>query len=161
MNKDTLFSSLFIQVTQSVVGTVNNLMEIEENELEQTEQSSSVVTSLEQQVSNVQKNPENFTDVQDNVGVQAVKLDPDITNGITFVNFWATDDTGQIIPNADLTEENTQLYNENQEIRRENTSASIHISSHVLELALSGNQVVLSNIIFFHMFVLNGSIVVV
>ncbi|PIK59212.1 hypothetical protein BSL78_03851 [Apostichopus japonicus] len=120
-----------------VVGTVNNLMEVDEDKLDETQGTSSVVNSLEQQVSNVQENPENFTDIQNNVGVQAVKLDPDITKAITFLNLPPNNITMQDALNADLSKENTRLYNDQQEVRTFNsTSSSIYVPSRILEIAL-------------------------
>ncbi|XP_071830277.1 adhesion G-protein coupled receptor G7-like [Apostichopus japonicus] len=124
------------EVTESVVGTVNNLMEVNERSLEQTVGSSSVIVSLEQQISNVQKNPNNFTDVQHNVGVQAVKLDPDITKAVTFINLPPSNTTGRDAVNADLAEENTRLFNDKQEVRTDNSTTSIYVPSMILELAL-------------------------
>lgn len=87
-------------------------MEVDESDLENSEGSSTVVNTLEEQVSNVQKNPENFTDVQDNVGVKAVKVDPVVTKAMTFVNLPPDYvDENEDILNADLTEESTMLYN--------------------------------------------------
>ncbi|PIK59214.1 hypothetical protein BSL78_03853 [Apostichopus japonicus] len=129
-------NSSSIEVTESVVGTVNNLMEVNERSLEQTVGSSSVIVSLEQQISNVQKNPNNFTDVQHNVGVQAVKLDPDITKAVTFINLPPSNTTGRDALNADLAEENTRLFNNKQEVRTDNSTTSIYVPSKILELAL-------------------------
>ncbi|XP_071830018.1 uncharacterized protein [Apostichopus japonicus] len=123
-------------VTESVVGTVNNLMEVDEDKLDETQGTSSVVNSLEQQVSNVQENPENFTDIQNNVGVQAVKLDPDITKAITFLNLPPNNITMQDALNADLSKENTRLYNDQQEVRTFNSTSSIYVPSRILEIAL-------------------------
>lgn len=136
---DTLIRCSLYQVTESVIGTVNNLMEVERPQLEETDGSSSVINSLEQQISNVQKNPENFTDVQPNIGVKAVKLDPIITKAITFLNLPPSNKTGTDTLNADLTEENTRLYNNLEEVRSDKSTTSIYIPSRILELALNGN----------------------
>ncbi|XP_071830025.1 uncharacterized protein [Apostichopus japonicus] len=125
------------EVTQSVLGTVNNLMEVDEDELgKETQGSSSVIISLEQQVSNVQENPGNFTDVQVNVGVQAVKVNPSITNAITFISLSPTKNTHQDVQNADLSEENTILHNDEREIQTDNSLTSIFVPSIILEQAL-------------------------
>ncbi|PIK41196.1 putative tyrosine-protein kinase [Apostichopus japonicus] len=125
------------EVTQSVLGTVNNLMEVDEDELgKETQGSSSVIISLEQQVSNVQENPGNFTDVQVNVGVQAVKVNPSITNAITFISLSPTNNTHQDVQNADLSEENTILHNDEREIQTDNSLTSIFVPSIILEQAL-------------------------
>ncbi|PIK59943.1 hypothetical protein BSL78_03098 [Apostichopus japonicus] len=126
-------------VTESVIGTVNNIMEVDESDLENSEGSSTVVNTLEEQVSNVQKNPENFTDVQDNVGVKAVKVDPVVTKAMTFVNLPPDYvDENEDILNADLTEESTMLYNNENEVQSEDCISSIFIPAKILEHVKQG-----------------------
>ncbi|PIK56356.1 putative G-protein coupled receptor [Apostichopus japonicus] len=131
-------------VTESVVGTVNNLMEVEETKLDQSESTASVVISLEQQVSKVQENPENFTDVQDNVGVRAVKLDPDITNGVTFFNLSPFNGSKEEVLAADFETENTRLFNNDTEVQTGNSIASIYVPKAVLELTKKVRQHLMS-----------------
>ncbi|XP_071830067.1 adhesion G-protein coupled receptor G2-like [Apostichopus japonicus] len=111
-------------------------MEVNETELVEADASTSVINSLEQQVSNVQENPENFTDVQDNVGVKAVKFDPELTKSITFINLIPEEFTGSDVLNTDLSEENAQLYNERSEVLLNRSASSIYIPSNILEIAL-------------------------
>lgn len=122
-----------------MIGTVNNIMEVDESDLENSEGSSTVVNTLEEQVSNVQKNPENYTDVQDNVGVKAVKVDPVVTKAMTFVNLPPDYvDENEDILNADLTEESTMLYNNENEVQSEDCISSIFIPAKILEHVKQG-----------------------
>lgn len=122
------------------MGTVNNLMEIDEEILDTTQETNSVVTSLEQQVTNVQQNPENFTEIENNVGVQAVKLDPHVTNAVTFVNFPPVNVVNGSVLSADLSEEYTELYNDVGEVEIPNSTSSIFIPRDILDLAQKGNM---------------------
>lgn len=127
-------------VTNSLVGTVNNLMEVDESQLEEAEDTHVVVVSLEQQVSNVQKNPDNFTEVEDNVGVKAVKIDPSVTDAITFVNLAPEDTEGSERLYADLAENNTVLFNNEEEVQKDNTITSIYLPPKILQLAREVDQ---------------------
>ncbi|PIK59209.1 putative G-protein coupled receptor, partial [Apostichopus japonicus] len=122
------------------------LIEIDEDELgKETQGSSSVIICLEQLVSNVQENPGNFTDVQANVGVQAVKVNPSITNAITFISLSPSNSTHQDVQNADLSEENTILHNDEREIQTDISLTSIFVPSIILELALIAVEGIDSN----------------
>ncbi|KAJ8022428.1 Adhesion G-protein coupled receptor G4 [Holothuria leucospilota] len=122
-------------VTDSVIGTVSNLMEIEEDTLANAGETSTVVVSLEQQVSNVQQNSDNFTEVVDNVGVKAVKIDPTITKAITFANLSPAKGNNDGDFYGDLTDEKTVLFNEEKEVKDENIVSSLYLPPKILQLA--------------------------
>ncbi|PIK56358.1 hypothetical protein BSL78_06732 [Apostichopus japonicus] len=123
------------EVTQSVVGTVSNLMEIGEDQLEQAEDTASVISSLDQQVSNKQKQSDNFTDVQENVGVTAVKFDPTITSGVTFLYLPSSNIPKEELLTADFKQENTRLFIDENEVYINTSTASIFIPKGILDLA--------------------------
>lgn len=117
-------------------------MEVDEIALEESESSTTLVTSLEHQVSNVQENPGNFTDIQNNVGVLAVKLDPINNNSITLVNVLPEGQDGNEIEYADLSKNNTQLYSYEKVVK--NSVSSIFVPTGILDLALEGKSIRLS-----------------
>ncbi|KAJ8022333.1 Tolloid-like protein 2 [Holothuria leucospilota] len=127
-------------VTDSVVGTVNNLMEVPEDTLAQAADTSSYVASLEKQVTNVHQNPDNFTEVQNNVGVKAVKLNPNVTKAITFINLSPFDLNKAERLSANLSDENTVLFNDEEEVKNENSSSSIYIPPKILQVANEAYQ---------------------
>ncbi|KAJ8022249.1 Adhesion G-protein coupled receptor G4 [Holothuria leucospilota] len=123
------------EVTDSVVGTVNNIMQVDETTLEESGESITVVSSLEQQISNVQQNPDNFTEVEDNVGVKAVKLNKNITKGLTFLTLKRVKESNEQTQTNSLSEDTTQLINNEKEIRLDNTTASLYLPPKIFEIA--------------------------
>ncbi|KAJ8022694.1 Adhesion G-protein coupled receptor G4 [Holothuria leucospilota] len=123
------------EVTDSVVGTVNNVMQVDETTLEESGESITVVSSLEQQVSNVQQNPDNFTEVEDSVGVKAVKVDKNITRALTFLTLKPVEESDEQTQTNSLSEETTQLLNNENEIRLDNTTASLYLPPKIFEIA--------------------------
>ncbi|PIK38201.1 putative G-protein coupled receptor, partial [Apostichopus japonicus] len=71
------------EVTNAFIGLLTNLMNFEAESL-QTTSSNKIISLLEQQISLVQQNQGNFTEVQDKLAVVAVKLDPQLADFITF-----------------------------------------------------------------------------
>lgn len=110
-------------------------MEIGEDQLEQAEDTASVISSLHQQVSNRQKQSDNFTDVQENVGVTAVKFDPTITSGVTFLYSPSSNIPEQELLTADFKQENTRLFNDENEVYIDTSTVSIFIPKGILDLA--------------------------
>ncbi|XP_071848369.1 adhesion G-protein coupled receptor G4-like isoform X2 [Apostichopus japonicus] len=87
------------EVTNAFIGTVNNLMNFEAESL-QTTSSNKIISLLEQQISLVQQNQNNFTEVQDKLAVVAVKLDPQLADFITF--FHEPDEDGGSVTDGEL-----------------------------------------------------------
>ncbi|KAJ8022451.1 Adhesion G-protein coupled receptor G2 [Holothuria leucospilota] len=113
-------------VTQSVVGIVNNVMEVDEAHLEDTGSAQTFIVSLERQISNLQKTgSENFTEVLSNVGVKAVKVDPSVTEAITFITVVSGDRNVSERLKTDLSDENTLLFNNVEEVKRENGNSDL------------------------------------
>ncbi|XP_071830098.1 adhesion G protein-coupled receptor L3-like isoform X3 [Apostichopus japonicus] len=113
-------------VTKAVVGTVNNLMNL------QTTSSNNVIELLERQISLVQQNEQNFTEVQGNIAVKAVKLDSHVPDFITF--FHNPDEDAISLTNGDL-----NLDHANSTLNRGRQTA-IFIHGSVLEHAVTANE---------------------
>ncbi|XP_071830092.1 adhesion G protein-coupled receptor L3-like isoform X6 [Apostichopus japonicus] len=113
-------------VTKAVVGTVNNLMNL------QTTSSNNVIELLERQISLVQQNEQNFTEVQGNIAVKAVKLDSHVPDFITF--FHNPDEDAISLTNGDL-----NLDHANSTLTRGRQTA-IFIHGSVLEHAVTANE---------------------
>ncbi|XP_071848719.1 adhesion G-protein coupled receptor G2-like isoform X2 [Apostichopus japonicus] len=114
-------------VTNAFIGTVNNLMNFEAESL-QTTSSNKIISLLEQQISLVQQNQENFTEVQDKLAVIAVKLDPQLADFISF--FHEPDEEGESLTDGEL-----HLTNAINTSPRENRT-SIFIHGDVLNTAM-------------------------
>ncbi|PIK33741.1 putative G-protein coupled receptor [Apostichopus japonicus] len=125
------------EVTDAFMGTVNNLMNFEAESL-QTTSSNKIISLLEQQISLVQQDQENFTEVQDNLAVVAVKLDPQLADSITF--FHEPDEEGGSVTDGELHLMNTI----NTSPRANRTSIFIH--GDVLQTAMEGGYHILYNV---------------
>lgn len=136
-----------LQVTKSVLGIVNNLILVNENDLAEVDSGTSVTAALEQQISHVQKNPSNFTSIQENIGVEAVKFESNISKAITFVNLLAGDESKtKNCLNEDLSEERIRMYNNDTNVTIINSVTSISIPPKIIEMAVEGNSELLSQL---------------
>lgn len=99
----------------------------------QTTSSNNVIELLERQISLVQQNEQNFTEVQGNIAVKAVKLDSHVPDFITF--FHNPDEDAISLTNGDL-----NLDHANSTLNRGRQTA-IFIHGSVLEHAVTGSNI--------------------
>ena len=97
----------------SVVETVDNVLEIDEQEFVDTvdyNASSRIVRSLERQISSLQRLSINFTEVRRNIGVRTIQLpmdSPSLKTGIGFISrapeeAFEVDDTDVVFDTEDI-----------------------------------------------------------
>ncbi|PIK41993.1 hypothetical protein BSL78_21161, partial [Apostichopus japonicus] len=123
-----------INVTEPVVRTINNLMNLEQDFLEDGMiQGGRAVAALEGQITNFQTSDGNFSTVLDNVGVTAVKIDArSVGSSLAYANIFSENETPLIV--GALQEGNTRLFSDGDAIPLERTATSISVPTTVLEL---------------------------
>lgn len=120
------------KASSAVLETVNNLMAVESERLT-TGTSIKFIKSLERQMSNFHRNNGNFTQVENNIAIKAVKIDPDVTRNILFCT--------SIQRDVDkLSDFDIQLINNADESETGASTSSILIKRNVLEKARKGDH---------------------
>lgn len=69
-----LFVFLHVQVTDSVIGVIDNIIEVNSETLEEVPDVQNIIDLLEKQLSNVQKAPGDYHENRDNVAASADKV---------------------------------------------------------------------------------------
>lgn len=107
-------------------------MEFEEDALQNsTSGTARIIAALEQQISNLQTIDGNYTNVLQNIGIKAVQLNTeDIGEFLSFANVFPLGENPTV--GATLEEENTQLYDDMDDIPLTRTAASISVPSSVI-----------------------------
>ncbi|XP_072050197.1 uncharacterized protein [Amphiura filiformis] len=131
-------------VSTSVVETVNNVLEIGEQEFIDTvayDAPSRIARSLERQITNLQKRGRNFTDVRRNVGVRTVLLpmsSESLKEGLGFVS-WDPEGGGSDDFDDTLVPDDTEiLYDDSDEIDWNEVEASISVPEEALNTRRPG-----------------------
>ncbi|PIK62996.1 hypothetical protein BSL78_00003 [Apostichopus japonicus] len=123
-----------INVTDPVVRTINNLMNLDRDILEDGMiEGGRAVAALERQITNFQTSDGNFSTVLDNVGVTAVKIDArSVGSSLAYANILPENETLSI--DGALQEGNTRLFSDGDAIPLNRTATSISVPSSVLDL---------------------------
>ncbi|PIK40737.1 putative G-protein coupled receptor [Apostichopus japonicus] len=123
-----------INVTDPAVRTINNLMNLDLDILEDGMiEGGRAVAALEGQITNFHTSDGNFSTVLDNVGVTAVKIDAgSVGSSLAYANVFPKNE----IPLYDgaLQEGNTRLFSDGDAIPLNRTASSISVPTTVLEL---------------------------
>ncbi|PIK57647.1 hypothetical protein BSL78_05422, partial [Apostichopus japonicus] len=123
-----------LNVTDPVVRTINNLMNLDRDVLEDGMiEGGRAVAALEGQISNFQTNDGNFSTVLDNVGVTAVKIDArSVGSSLAYANILPENET--LLVDGAIQEGNTRLFSDGDAIPLERTAISISVPKTVLDL---------------------------
>ncbi|XP_071848674.1 uncharacterized protein [Apostichopus japonicus] len=123
-----------INVTDPVVRSINNLMNLDRDVLEDGMiEGGRAVAALEGQITNFQTNDGNFSTVLDNVGVTAVKIDArSVGSSLAYANILPENET--LLVDGSLQEGNTRLFSDGDAIPLERTATSISVPTTVLDL---------------------------
>ncbi|KAJ8043029.1 Adhesion G protein-coupled receptor L3 [Holothuria leucospilota] len=63
-----------LEVTDAVVGIVNSIMQINETVLDESDEVASVIPLMERQITNIQRNKQNYSQILQNLNISAIKL---------------------------------------------------------------------------------------
>ncbi|XP_071841618.1 adhesion G-protein coupled receptor G2-like isoform X2 [Apostichopus japonicus] len=134
-----------INVTDPVVRSINNLMNLDQGILEDGMiEGGRAVAALEEQITNFQTNDGNFSTVLDNVGVTAVKIDArGVGSSLGYANLLPENET--LLMGGAFQEGNTRLFSDGDAIPLNRTATSISVPSSVLDL-LGGAGVELTTV---------------
>ncbi|KAJ8022848.1 hypothetical protein HOLleu_37856 [Holothuria leucospilota] len=112
-----------------------------------------IISALERQVSNIQTSDGNFTNILQNVGVSAVKINPNsVKISLNFANNFPENRT--VILGSNIRDGETQVFENEADVPLMHTVSSISIQSNVFGSLTKGmgghnNKVVLQKLILF------------
>ena len=133
------FLSLFLKVTAAVVMIVNNLLQVEDDQLGQTDMvansTSRIVRSLGRQISNVLADGGNVSEVTSSLAVVAKTFPPSsLANGLGFAAVAGENETDS------LAEDQIGLYDSGTEIPVGDVASSVKLPAEIVSQLPEGKQ---------------------
>ena len=117
-----MYNFCFIQVTSSVIDTIDNVLDIDDDVFREAVDQSTptrILRSLEEQLTALQKQGTNFTESRNNIEVKAVQVSQtNVVNGIGFANIMSVG--------------NTQIFNNPEDIPMSEADTSIALPSEII-----------------------------